>query len=146
MRVFLVRHGSDDFCEGEYSIGRKQAQRAANFLKQQKFNADKTVILSSKLPRAINTAEIIREILGTSEVKSVDWLSDKGWPRRNIFEDLNKFIAANSHLEVVILVSHAPQIAKVLTECDFLDIESILNCSIFAADLVGRKAEHLFTP
>ena len=66
MRIFLIRHGD---ASGELTtLGQGQVSRTADFLKSLELDLSKTVLLTSPIRRAVESAEIIQKTLNLGEV------------------------------------------------------------------------------
>ena len=79
-RLVLVRHGESratvdrtlgghESCRGLTERGRRQAQALADRLERTGELSDTSVLLTSVLPRAIETAEIVAPALGSLEIE-----------------------------------------------------------------------------
>src|SRR3989344_6099973 len=106
MRIFLIRHG--DASGGLTTLGQGQVSRAADFLKSLGLDLSKTVLLTSQLRRAVESAEIVQKTMGLGEVLSKSWLTCN--TKENTEACLAQFVADHADpLVAVIAVSHMPE-------------------------------------
>ncbi len=140
MRIFLVRHGD---AMGELTDhGRGQISRTADFVKSLGLDASKTVLLTSPVRRAVESAEIIRQALGLGEVIPKSWLTNG--TSENTAACLAQFVADNPDLAAAIAVSHMPEIEELLGKLGFYG--AARNGSVHEVELQSRMATRLFQP
>ncbi|OGN03217.1 MAG: hypothetical protein A2651_02310 [Candidatus Yanofskybacteria bacterium RIFCSPHIGHO2_01_FULL_42_12] len=140
MRIFLVRHG--DAMGGLMDFGRGQISRTADFFKSLGLDASKTVLLTSQLPRAVETAEIIRQTLGLGEVLPKSWL--RCGTSENTATSLAQFAVDNADFTAVIAVSHMPEIENLLGKLGFNGAAG--NGSVHEIEFQSRTVARLFQP
>jgi len=119
MRLYIVRHaiaaphGTAGVADDERSLtetGIKKMKQAARGLRS--LDVLPEVILSSPLPRARQTAEILIDALGKKAALSLtDALSPSG-SRREVYEELEK---QGDH-ESIMLVGHQPSLGEIAGE------------------------------
>ncbi len=119
MRLYIVRHGiavphgSPGFQENERPLtedGIEKMKRAAKGLRALDVRPD--VILSSPLPRALQTAEILlAQMEGESKLKQTENLSPSG-NRRDLYSELRGL----RQIENVMLVGHQPSLGEIAGE------------------------------
>lgn len=119
MRVYIVRHGiavphgSPGVAEDDRPLtpeGISKMEKAARGLKA--IEVEPEIILTSPLPRARQTAEIVaRALPGNIPVKNIAALAPDG--RR---ADLYRELAAQNSVESVMLVGHQPSLGEVAGE------------------------------
>lgn len=110
MIVCIMRHGESD-SEGERHLSRQGAGQVRSVLKlAEQIGLEVSKILSSPLARAVETAEIAKEIFGLKFAIS-NALETEGSPEE-IYEELSKFKSQ----DVVLLVSHQPLVSKFLSD------------------------------
>lgn len=115
MRIFLVRHGR---ASGGLTLdGVEQISRTGNFLKSLGLDISKTALLTSQLPRATQTADIIKNILGMNEVLPKSYLTCE--TTENTTANLAQFAVDHPDLTAVIAVSHQPEIEGLLGRFNF---------------------------
>ena len=115
MKLCFLRHGEADWPnwnkpDDERPLterGRKEMKRIAKFLELLKFSAD--AILTSPLPRASQTAEIVAERLGI-ELKTESTLAH-GFNVERLRRLLGKTDA-----ECIMVVGHEPEFSEVIKE------------------------------
>jgi len=115
MKLCFLRHGEADWpnwdkADNERPLtqrGRKEMKRVAKFLERLNFVPD--AILTSPLPRASQTAEIVGKRFGI-ELQTKPALAH-GF---NI-ERLRRLLA-NAHGECVMIVGHEPEFSEVISE------------------------------
>jgi phosphohistidine phosphatase len=115
MKLCFLRHGEADWPnwnkpDDERPLterGRKEMKRVAKFLQRLKFSAD--AILTSPLPRASQTAEIVAERLGI-ELKTEPALA-LGF---NV-EGLRRLLA-KAGADCVMVVGHEPEFSEVIKD------------------------------
>jgi phosphohistidine phosphatase len=115
MKLCFLRHGEADWPnwtkpDDERPLtecGRKEMKRVAKFLQRLKFSAD--AILTSPLPRASQTAEIVAGRLGI-ELKTETALAH-GFS----VERLRRLLA-NADAECIMVVGHEPEFSEVVKE------------------------------
>jgi phosphohistidine phosphatase len=115
MKLCFLRHGEADWPnwnkpDDERPLterGRKEMKRVAKFLQRLKFSAD--AILTSPLPRASQTAEIVAERLGI-ELKTETALAH-GFNVERLRRLLGKAGA-----DCVMVVGHEPEFSEVIKE------------------------------
>lgn len=140
MRIFLIRHG--DAAGKLTPHGQGQIQRTADFLKSLGLDLSKTTLLTSQLPRAVETAEIIQKTLGLTEAVPKSWLTCGTYD--NTEACLVQFVADHAGLDAVIGVSHMPEIEQLLGRLGFYG--TARNGSVHEVDLQTRTATRLFVP
>ena len=140
MRIFLIRHGE---ASGMLTTnGQGQVSRTADFLKSLELDLSKTVLLTSPVRRAVESAEIIQKTLNLGEVAPKSWLSDGA--NDNTEACLAQFVADHADLVAIIAVSHMPEIEELLGRLRFYGSAS--NASVHEVDLQMRTASRLFVP
>jgi phosphohistidine phosphatase len=115
MKLCFLRHGEADWPNWDKpdderpltERGRKEMKRVANFLERLKFSAD--AILTSPLPRASQTAEIVAKRLGI-ELKTDPALAH-GFNVERLRRLLDKADA-----DCVMVVGHEPAFSEVIKE------------------------------
>ena len=115
MKLCFLRHGEADWPNWDKpdderpltERGRKEMKRVAKFFQRLKFSAD--AILTSPLPRASQTAEIVAERLGI-ELKTETALAH-GF---NV-ERLRRLLA-KAGADCVMVVGHEPEFSEVIKE------------------------------
>ncbi len=141
MKIFLVRHGFNDFEKGEQSIGKQQAEAAGAFLAGLGLDLTKTLVLTSPLPRAVITGQLILQKLGIATIApQAFWLVNDEGPvamRRHLAD----FLANHPIQENIIAVSHEPVIKGWTKTYD-----SVSNGSIFLIDDQTQRAKRIFKP
>lgn len=116
MKVYLVRHGIaqeriggavlNDSMRPLTEEGRTETKEVAHGLKR--LNVKPDLVVSSPLVRARQTAEIIREVLGTTEeLKITDSLSPGGSA-----SGVYKFLRQFNDVDEICLVGHEPDIGR----------------------------------
>ena len=140
MHIFLVRHG--DAGDRLTPLGQSQIARTAEFLKSLVADVSKTALLTSQLPRAVETAEIIKNTLGLSEMTPKSWLTCN--TEENTETCLVQFVADHPELEVVVAVSHMPEIEQLLGRLGFYGTAH--NGSVHEVEFQTRTVTHLFVP
>ena len=138
MRIFLIRHG-----EASHELtttGQRQISAAADFLKSLELDLSKTIIITSKLPRAVESATIIQKAMGLAEPLQKSWLTN-GVPE-SAFDGLAGFATEHSDLATIIAVSHAPKIERILSEFKFY--RGVRNGSVHEIDFQTKMVTHLF--
>jgi phosphohistidine phosphatase len=116
MKVYLVRHGIaqerlggavlNDSQRPLTDEGKSEMKQTAHALKR--LNVKPDLVVASPLVRAKQTAEIIREVLETSEeLKITDTLAPGGNPR-----SVYKFLQQFNNAQEVFLVGHEPDIGQ----------------------------------
>ena len=141
MRIFLIRHGD---ASGRLTpVGQGQIERTADFLKSLGLETSKTALLTSQLPRAIETAEIISKTMNLlEEVLLKSWLTNG--TNENTAMNLAEFTANHPDLVAVIAVSHMPEIEDLLRNLGFYG--SARNGSVHEVDFSTKTANRLFVP
>ncbi|MBX9947520.1 MAG: phosphohistidine phosphatase SixA [Candidatus Obscuribacterales bacterium] len=120
MKIYLMRHATaverlggailNDSQRPLTDDGRAETRMMANALK--KLNAKPTLVVSSPLTRARQTAEIIHEVLGTeAELKVADGLAPGG-TSSEVFKNLKKF----PPFEDIFMVGHEPDIGRLAAD------------------------------
>ena len=140
MRIFLIRHG--DAFGGLTTLGQGQVSRTADFLKSLGLDFSKTILLTSQLRRAVESAEIIQKTLGLGETLPTSWLTCD--TNENTEACLAQFVVDHADLEAVIAVSHMPEIEQFLGRLGFYG--TARNASVHEVDLQTRTATRLFVP
>jgi len=140
MRIFLIRHG--DASGGLTTFGQGQVSRTADFLKSLELDLSKTVLLTSQLRRAVESAEIVQKTLGLGETLPTSWLTCGTGDDTEAC--LAQFVADHADLVAVIAVSHMPEIEQLLGRLGFYG--TARNASVHEVDLQTRTATRLFVP
>jgi phosphohistidine phosphatase len=119
MRLYIVRHaiaaphGSPGVSEDDRPLtpeGFKKMEEAAAGLKRLGVNPD--IVLSSPLPRARQTAEIVLKVLKSkSPLETIPSLEPGG--KRS---DVYKVIRAHKEAEAITLVGHQPSLGEIAGE------------------------------
>ncbi len=119
LKLFLVRHGYDDFEEGSNSMGRSQILGAARFLKErgQRYDFDFRTALFHTSPksRATNSAEIFSTELNLARAVQESWLDET--EEKNSLEKLLELMAKfETHIQrgSIIVITHFPNIECIL--------------------------------
>jgi len=115
MKLCFLRHGEADWPnwnkpDDERPLterGRKEMKRVAKFLQRLKFSAD--AILTSPLPRASQTAEIVAERLGI-ELKTEPALAH-GFSVERL-----RRLHAKADANCIMVVGHEPEFSEVIKE------------------------------
>src|SRR4029077_11167012 len=115
MKLCFLRHGEADWPDWDKpdderpltERGRKEMKRVAKLLERLKFSAD--AILTSPLPRASQTAEIVAERLG------IDLKTESALAHGFNLERLRRLIT-RFECECVIVVGHEPGFSEVVKE------------------------------
>ena len=115
MKLCFLRHGEADWPDWDKpdderpltERGRKEMKRVVKFLQRLKFSAD--AILTSPLPRASQTAEIVAERLGI-ELKTETALAH-GFS----VERLRRLLA-KAGADCIMVVGHEPEFSEVIKE------------------------------
>src|SRR3989344_2101565 len=106
MRIFLVRHGE---AGGHLTdLGVAQIKAAANVLKQSEINPTETLLLTSPLDRAVQSADILREELGLDAAIKKDWLASD----ESSMHELLSILTDDPAVKVIVLTSHMPDIIE----------------------------------
>lgn len=140
MRIFLVRHG--DALGGLSPLGVAQIIAAANFLKQLDIVQEQTLLLTSPLKRAVESAVILRNELELNEPVIKEWL-DNG---RISMDKLSPLFSDRT--QTLIATSHMPNIKDAVE--DFAKIFGlnfnvrVNNGSVHLIDITNKKVERLF--
>jgi phosphohistidine phosphatase SixA len=140
MRIFVIRHGSAD--GGLTHLGREQVQRTADFLKSLELDTSKTALLTSRLRRAVESAEIIQKALNLGEALPISWLTCD--THENTGACLAQFVADHADLTALIAVSHAPEIEQLFYKLSFYGTAH--NASVHEVDLQAGTVTCLFVP
>lgn len=107
-----MRHAKSDF-DQEVSIGKEQARAAGSCLLNAGIDPVRTLIIASEIPRAIRTAEIVKEVTGVSRMITRDALSDHQYEKTFSFlSDMLKVQARS--FDAIIAVTHEPNMQRVL--------------------------------
>lgn len=129
MRVFLVRHGH---ALHELSDrGKIQIQQSAQKLKD--LNLTGVALLSSPVHRAMQSADILRTVLGLDIVREWEYLSDNSDGKTALF-GIRKFWIQNPKTECIIGVSHEPVIEGIVGGI-------VRNASVFEIDLWKERVQ-----
>ncbi|MDO8494950.1 MAG: hypothetical protein Q7S32_00280 [bacterium] len=148
MKIFLVRHGYNDFDAGAASLGKNQIEQAAIFLKAALCPDEKTILLTSELTRAIKSADIISSILNLPTAQEMRWLTCD--TKEDTFLRLQDFAAQNPEWQSIIAISHMPEIDetvwKFAEEFGQRFRIKLENASIHLVDLTQRTVQKIFTP
>jgi phosphohistidine phosphatase len=125
VRLYFLRHadalaGADDAARSLSPRGWKQARRLGRFLEEAGVVFDAGY--SSPLVRACETAEVVLNCCGASQLKKVDVLANEASPKR--FE---AWLRALPEVEHVLLVGHAPTLAERVRAMLGLEVESALS-------------------
>ena len=143
MRIFLVRHGEAPG-SGLSDLGVAQIKAAANVLKQSEINPKETLLLTSPLPRAVESADILREELGLAIAVEKDWLASD----RSSMQQLLSEFTNNPTAQVIVLTSHMPDIeATVERFAGSFDISlraRVRNGSVHLIDMDNKIVRRLF--
>ena len=115
MKLCFLRHGEADWPnwnkpDDERPLterGRKEMKRVANFLERLKFSAD--AILTSPLPRASQTAEIVAGRLG------IELRTESALAHGFNVERLRRLLA-KAGADCVMVVGHEPEFSEVIKE------------------------------
>ena len=115
MKLCFLRHGEADWPNWDKpdderpltERGRKEMKRVAKFLERLKFTAD--AILTSPLPRASQTAEIVAKGLGI-ELKTEPALAH-GFSVERL-----RHLVAKADADCVMVVGHEPNFSEVIKE------------------------------
>ena len=115
MKLCFLRHGEADWPnwnkpDDERPLterGRKEMKRVAKFLQRLKFSAD--AILTSPLPRASQTAEIVAERLG------IELKTDTALAHGFNVERLRRLLAKGD-AACIMVVGHEPEFSEVIKE------------------------------
>jgi phosphohistidine phosphatase len=115
MKLCFLRHGEADWPNWDKpdderpltEHGRKEMKRVAKFLERVKFAPD--AIITSPLPRAAQTAEIVAKRL------AIDLTSDPGLAHGFNIERLRRMLAKRD-AECVMIVGHEPEFSQVIGE------------------------------
>jgi phosphohistidine phosphatase len=115
MNLCFLRHGEADWRNWDKpdderpltERGRKEMKRVAKFLEQLKFSPD--TIITSPLPRASQTAQIVADRLG------VDLKTDASLAHGFNLERLRRLIA-KTDAECVVVVGHEPEFSHVIKD------------------------------
>src|SRR5260370_39068805 len=115
MKLCFLRHGEADWPnwnkpDDERPLterGRKEMKRVAKFLERLKFSADS--ILTSPLPRASQTAEIVAERLG------IELKTERALAHAFSVERLRDLVA-KADADCVMVVGHEPHFSEVIKE------------------------------
>lgn len=140
MRLFLIRHGYA--LGGLYPLGVAQIIAAANFLKQLDIVPEQTLLLTSPLKRAVQSAEILKTQLGLNEPIQKEWLENG----RISLDKLSPLFTGD--ISTLIATSHMPNIEDTVEY--FADTFGISframasNGSIHLIDITNKKIERLF--
>jgi len=110
MKLYFLRHaealdGKDDAGRPLSPHGKKEAREVGRFLKRARIEFD--AAYSSPLVRARQTAKIVLEVCGSTEVEIADALLNETPPGQ--FEDWLKELTEAKH---ALLVGHAPSLAE----------------------------------
>jgi phosphohistidine phosphatase SixA len=112
MKIFLVRHGYDDFVDGETSMGRGQMVMAADVMKSNGINISKTKIITSEHTRTCASAGVMADELGIKKIEEEIWLTDGSG--EDVVAGLLEYIEENKEVKNLIAVSHLPEIEHVV--------------------------------
>lgn len=108
MKIILVRHG--DYDGGELNpLGIHQIRGVAEEIRELFPQLDGAVVFGSPLLRAKQSAEIIADEVGLPGIQIKEWLAS-----RRIINELDVFDVVHPDVEVLIAVSHLPEIEDVL--------------------------------
>ena len=115
MKLCFLRHGEADWPnwtkpDNERPLterGRKEMKRVAKFLERLKFSAD--AILTSPLPRASQTAEIVAKCLG------IELRTDPALAHGFNVERLRRLLS-KAEADCVMVVGHEPAFSEVIKE------------------------------
>jgi phosphohistidine phosphatase len=115
MKLCFLRHGEADWPnwnkpDDERPLterGRKEVKRVAKFLERLRFSAD--VILTSPLPRASQTAEIVAQRLG------IELKTDSALAHGFKVERLRRLLA-KADANCIMVVGHEPEFSGVIKE------------------------------
>jgi phosphohistidine phosphatase len=122
MNLCFLRHGEADWPNWDKpdderpltERGRKEMRRVAKFLERLKFAPD--VILTSPLPRASQTAEIVAERLG------IELKTEAALAHGFSVERLRRLLA-KTKAECVMVVGHEPEFSEVVKELTGGDVK-----------------------
>ncbi len=142
MRIFLVRHG--DAYDGCLTpVGQEKISRTSDFLRSLGLDVSKTALLTSQLPRAVQTAEIIQKTLGLSEILLQSYLTCD--TRENTAVSLASFTTDHVDLSAIIAVSHEPEIEWILYSL-VGSYRAVRNGSVYEVEFQNRTVACLFVP
>lgn len=115
--LFLIRHG-DDF-QGKLSYLGCEQMRILGESINKILQGETSYILSSEIPRALDSASILQELLHSEEVEEVPYIGGGGNNRKNCFEwefDFNKVEKIvdmrRNNAKGLILVTHSTEVEK----------------------------------
>ncbi len=137
MRIFLVRHGFNDFDDGQNSQGRRQAEAAGLYLVSRSLAFDDLKGFSSPQERAKITAQIIGEKIGFSSWVVVPWLDVE----ENPYNKIQQLPPGDT----AILVTHGPVIERINSRLTG-SCGKVKNSSIHEMDPNAKTIKLVFEP
>lgn len=149
MKVFLLRHseaGDNHQAQGKPDPdhpltpeGRELAEAMAAHMRKD-LELEPTVIFSSPLTRARQTAQAVRDEFGLPEVQTEDGLGPADHRGATLAVVLKK-LAANEDMKRVVIVTHHDTVAQGLRALNFAtpdEVDPIAKCELRVLD-VDRK-------
>jgi phosphohistidine phosphatase SixA len=112
MRIYVIRHGYDDFEAGEASIGLAQVRDTASVLSEKRVPPQNTTLLHSPKYRPRQPAYVIQDRLDIPVSEKVDWLAESESSRS--YSELATLIEVDTRHSHLILVTHVPNIEAIL--------------------------------
>lgn len=111
MILYFVRHAEAEADGDRLTVGGVATMRAAGVL-WRRLNLRPDVVLSSPLPRAMQTAELVREALALAEPPVADERLAPGAE----WGDLARAMAEHARSRSVLFVGHEPDLSGILQE------------------------------
>ncbi len=144
MQLYFIRHGladrsaqeRDDFDRRLTSEGRKKMEETARRLRYIGFRPDS--LLSSPFVRALQTAEIVADVLGLRERLVVDDRVDPAFDTKRLRSILSEY----SNAEGIALVGHEPSFSTVVGELIGGGMVVCKQGSVARVDLETAESNH----
>lgn len=134
--VIILRHG--DHSNGNLTeLGIRQAKLIAKKIMELVGDAEYN-IYTSPVPRAVETAQVIIDILGCCNLESRKELDCYNYQTMNYFEEKKGAVLNSDHDRIEILVTHQPNIDGVAKVNGFRGVV-IKNCEGLNADSDGVR-------
>ncbi len=110
MDLFLLRHAKTKATAGELELSAEGREQVTRLIQQmQKRDLVPSLILSSPLCRAKQTAEMVAEALDYSSIHMESWIGE-GLPAERFLREL----AVYQEFESVLVVGHEPDLSRMV--------------------------------